>query len=58
MTREYLVFNLLHERVAEEGERYFYYDPAAVMEMLSPLPCEVRILDDYLPNDFTVICRK
>ena len=54
---EYLVFNLLHKRAAG-GPPYFYFDPKQVRPMLADLPCRIRIIDDYLPNDFTVICRK
>lgn len=55
---EYVVFNCLHHRVAPESERYFCYDPDAVRKMLEPSGCEFRILDDYWPSDFTVICRQ
>lgn len=58
LTSEYLVFNLLHQRMAIEGHRYFFYDPVETERMLRPLGCKVNIIDDYLANDFTVICRK
>lgn len=58
LSREYLVFNCLHKRMATETGSYFYYDPMEVRKMLEPLGCEFRILDDYLPNDFSVVCRK
>jgi SAM-dependent methyltransferase len=58
LTRKHLVFNLLHKRMADDTERYFYCDPAEVLVLLKPLGCEMEILDAYLPNDFTVICRK
>ncbi len=54
---EYLVFNLLHKRAAG-GPPYFYFDPKQVRRMLADLPCRTRIIDDYLPNDFTVVCVK
>ena len=57
LTREYLVFNLLHKRAAGGGP-YFYFDPDQVRPILAALPCRSRILSNYLPNDFTVICRK
>ena len=53
-----LVFNLLHHRAGGAGKRYFYYDPAQVLPLLEPLGCRCRLLDDYLPNDFTVICTR
>ena len=52
----HVVFNLLHRRSPEPEEPYFYYDPEKVTRMLSQYPCRVRVVDDYLPNDFTVIC--
>jgi len=53
-----VVFNLLHKRQAAEEERYFHWDPAEVLKLLQPLDCDCQIIDDYLPNDFTVLCRK
>ena len=53
-----LAFNLLHTRTRDKYDHCAYYDPDDVLAVLAPLPCEVRILDDYLPNDFTVLCRK
>lgn len=58
LAREYAVFNLLHSRAASQEQTYFYYHPDQVLEMLRDLPCQVRIVDDYLHNDFTVICEK
>jgi SAM-dependent methyltransferase len=58
LSRRYVVFNLLHRRAATETHRYFYSDPADVRRLLTSPACDVRIIDDYLPNDFTVICRK
>ena len=54
--REYLVFNLLHVRAAGYGY-CAYYDPAEVLPWVAPIAREVQVIDDYLPNDFTVICR-
>ena len=53
---EYLVFNLLHKHAAREAGPYFYFDPKQVRAILADLPCRSRIIDHYLPNDFTVIC--
>jgi len=54
---QYVAVNLLHIRCEDRYSHCAYYDPAAVMEMLEPMPYSVRLIDDYLPNDFTVICR-
>lgn len=58
LANEYLVFNLLHARAhwGTMGD-YFHFDPAEVRAMLDPLGVDYRIREDYLPNDFTVICR-
>ena len=58
LARVYAVFNLLHSRAAGQEQTYFYYHPDEVREMLRNHPCQVRIIDDYLHNDFTVICEK
>jgi len=58
LARQYVVFNLLHVRAASEQQKYFYHDPVKVRALLTSPACQVRIIDDYLPNDFTVICRK
>ena len=53
-----VAFNLLHERAKTPEEGYFYSKPADVLKIVRPYGWTVRILDDYLPNDFTVICSK
>jgi len=59
LAREHVVFNCLHARSAHDGEDdYFFYDPADVLPLARRDGWEVRLLDDYLPNDFTVICRR
>ena len=55
---EHVVFNLLHTRTPRASDDGFvYYDPADVLAAIRPLGWHVRLLEDYLPNDFTVICR-
>ena len=58
LTRSTLVFNLLHHRTLGKDKSYAYYNPQQVIELLSPTVARIRLLDDYLPNDFTVICEK
>ena len=53
---EHMVVNLLHARSEIRYPHCAYYDPDAVMRILEPMGCRVRLIDDYLPNDFTVIC--
>jgi len=56
LAREYVVFNLLHARAAHKYDYCAYYDPQQVLKLLKTFPCRARIIDDYLPEDFTVIC--
>jgi SAM-dependent methyltransferase len=56
LARECVVFNLLHRRSPEREPGYYYYDPARVVGMLRAGGCRVELLDDYLPEDFTVLC--
>ncbi|MHC4294297.1 MAG: class I SAM-dependent methyltransferase [Planctomycetota bacterium] len=57
LSNECVAFNLLHDRTPHcSDEPYAYYNPGEVRAMLLPLGWSLRILDDYLPNDFTVIC--
>jgi len=58
LARGTVVLNLLHHRVRPPEKRYFHYDPAEVISALAPFGCPCRVLDDYLPNDFTVICTR
>jgi SAM-dependent methyltransferase len=58
LSRQHTVFNLLHVRAPQKQAGYFFYDPGVVLAFLAGEPCEIRLIDDYLPNDFTVICRK
>jgi len=53
-----LVFNLLHARAVTHFDHCVYYDPEHVTPILDSLGVDWRIIDDYLPNDFTVICRR
>jgi len=58
LARECVVFNLLHIRAGGPDRRYAYYDPPAVLAVAGSDGWQVRLLEDYLPNDFTVICTK
>jgi hypothetical protein len=53
-----LVFNLLHVRAAAKYQQCVYHDPQDVLDLLKPLGCRARLIDDYLHNDFTVICER
>lgn len=57
LTDGHVVFNLLHARSADQYSHCFYFEPADVLRLLEPLGCRCDIIDDYLPADFTVLCR-
>jgi len=57
-SHQYIVFNLLHIRTPQQSSRYAYYDPAVVMEQITLDQWSTQLLEDYLQNDFTVICRR
>ncbi|MCP4375524.1 MAG: class I SAM-dependent methyltransferase [bacterium] len=56
LSREYMVVNLLHIRSEIKYPHCIYHDPNIILKILEPMPCNVRLIDNYLPNDFTVIC--
>ncbi len=53
-----IVFNLLHERSTAKENKYFYNNPEKIYNLMIEKFREVQIVDNYLENDFTVICRK
>jgi len=59
--RNSVVFNLLSgDSPDRDDEHYMYYSSGDVIQKLGPhLPegAEIRVIDGYLPNDFTVVCR-
>jgi SAM-dependent methyltransferase len=50
---------LIPAREALADPVYFYYRPDDVLAVLQPLVGESRVqmIDGYLPNDFTILCR-
>ncbi len=55
-----LAFNLLHRRTAKHIRRMFYADPAEVAAFARARLARggsVEVIDDYLPDDFTVLVR-
>ncbi|TYQ16198.1 UNVERIFIED_CONTAM: methyltransferase family protein [Acetivibrio alkalicellulosi] len=56
-----VVFNLLHEKSPDKEDLYFYYDPKKVLNMIEEKHTflkNIRVVEGYLNNDFTVICQK
>ncbi len=58
LTQGTLAFNLLHDSMPGQEKEYAYYDPQKIIELLEGRVSQIRLLDDYLPNDFTIICLK
>jgi SAM-dependent methyltransferase len=61
LAKEALVFNLLNARSTDQEPQYFYYYPEEVRQLLNSVESgssRMEIVDSYLSNDFTVICRK
>ena len=61
LAKETLVFNLLHIDSPNREDTYCYYHPDEVRQLLaifSEQIKEVKIIESYLQNDFTVICQK
>ncbi|HNX27083.1 MAG TPA: class I SAM-dependent methyltransferase [Phycisphaerae bacterium] len=59
LASKWLVFNCLHARHKIKDDRYYAYQPTAAMAAVRAAcgDAEIHILDKYLENDFTVICR-
>jgi len=55
---EVAVFNLLHQRTPHKYDHCVYWEPAEVAPIAQGLCARVTLVEDYLPNDFTVICAK
>lgn len=57
LARETVVFNLLDAKSPDRDDRYYYFSQDEVRTLLLPFDWDTQIIGDYLPNDFTVICR-
>jgi len=61
LSGETVVFNLLHKDSPDREDKYFYFYPDEVKEMLSDYAdriSTVEFIEAYLKNDFTVVIRK
>lgn len=54
-TNSKIIFNFLHNRIDQQYEHCFYYDPVDVEQMFRMFYRDVKIIDHYLPNDFTIV---
>ncbi len=61
LSSEFIAFNLLHTDSNDKEDTYFYFHPDQVAEIISttlPENIQVKIIENYLNNDFTVIIKK
>lgn len=61
LSTEFVVFNLLHHKSPGREDQYFYFVPEDVKKLIEDLPYnfkDIKIIEKYLQNDFTVVCRK
>ncbi len=58
LAREAVVFNLLDEGSPDKDNRYYYFSQDQVKALVKPYSWKVKIIRGYLPNDFTVLCRR
>ncbi|MBN2509477.1 MAG: class I SAM-dependent methyltransferase [Spirochaetales bacterium] len=56
VSRRAVVFNMLHIKSPAKEDLYSYHDPAEIGYFLERFGCTPVIIEDYLGNDFTVIC--
>jgi ubiquinone/menaquinone biosynthesis C-methylase UbiE len=58
LTKETVVFNLLHHHSPERDDKYYYFYPDQVVrgvENLSPDIKSIQLVEHYLNNDFTLL---
>jgi SAM-dependent methyltransferase len=61
LAKKYVAFSLLDERSPDRDSTYYYFSPPAVLKRIEALKCrplKVHIIEQYLNNDFTVVCEK
>lgn len=61
ISRETITFNLLSINSNDKEDKYFYSSPEEMCELIStnfPGYFDVRVIDGYLHNDFTITCSK
>ncbi len=60
LSREAFAFNLLSEKSCEKEDKYYYFSSERVGQYIKHKytnKLNVSIIDDYLNNDFTVVCK-
>lgn len=58
MSKEAFVFNLLDPSSPDKDDDYFYFKPDAAIELASAFAERIELIQGYLDNDYTLICRR
>jgi len=62
ISKKYICFNLLHYKSPNKEDTYFYFSPDEARAIISDASAgskiSIDIVEDYLKNDFTVLCKK
>jgi SAM-dependent methyltransferase len=58
LSKQAFVFNLLNPESPDKDERYFYVDPETAIDLASGYADKIEMVQGYLDNDYTLICRK
>lgn len=59
--KETISFNLLDAKSPNKEDKYFYSSPSEIFELINenyPNQFKVKIIEGYLQNDFTIVCKK
>ena len=59
LSKEAAVFNLLHQKSPDKEHKFYYYSPDDIIkaiEKIQTYSIKINIIENYLNNDFTVIC--
>ncbi len=60
LSGEAVVFNLLHVDSPDREDKYHYFSPGEVGEILNSFSSKIKkveLIESYLKNDFTVVCK-
>lgn len=61
LSKETVVFNLLHHHSPDREDKYYYYHPDKVIAMIEksfPQVFAIELVEHYLKNDFTLILKQ
>ncbi len=58
ISAEAFVFNLLDPASPNKDDDYFYFEPDAAIDLASEFAGKIELIQGYLDNDYTLICRK